>query len=465
VGDTFDDSGAPRPSQAATFAAQFVVLLECDRPLAGGARSSLEGVDLVTIGRGPSRAVGRRKEGEANALDVSLPGRSLSQAHARLVRLGASWALEDLGSRNGTSVNGQRITHAVLRPDDVFEVGHTFCRVNPAAKVLPATPFDADLGATRDDPRDTLDAAFGADLEALVRIARSDVPILVLGESGTGKERLARWMHALAGREGSFVAVNCGAIPGNLVEGTFFGHVKGSFSGALRDEPGLVRAAHKGTLFLDEIADLPKDSQAALLRVLQEREVTPVGASRPVQVDLRVVAATHQPIEDMMRRGEFRGDLFSRVAGFRVEIPALRDRRDDFGVLVASILRKLAGESAGAITLAPEAGEALLAYDWPLNVRELEQCLAAAIALASGDAIERSHLPSKITSPVHTPAERVPEVGELTARDERLRLELLEQLSRHEGNLAEVARSMNKARMQIHRWCRRFGVNPNAYRK
>ena len=284
------------------------------------------------------------------------------------------------------------------------------------------------------------------------------------GETGTGKELLARGAHELSGRSGAFVAVNCGALPTGLVESQLFGHVKGAFSGAVRDEPGFFRAADGGTLFLDEIADLPSASQAALLRALQEREVMPVGATRPAKVDLRVVAATHQPLEAMIERGGFRRDLLARLAGFTLELPPLRARRMDLGLLVASLLRRLAPDRADSVMLTPAAGQALFRHDWPLNTRELEQCLARALALAGDEPIDLHHLPATVTAPRGAaPAGPSPD-ARFSERDARLRLELLEELARHQGNLADVARAMGKARMQVHRWCRRFGIDPNLYR-
>jgi transcriptional regulator with PAS, ATPase and Fis domain len=352
----------------------------------------------------------------------------------------------------------------VLAPDDLCELGHTFLRVNPSAPAPPDWPIDLDsanaLGGAR-----TLHPALDEQLRALAKVAASDVPVLILGDSGTGKELLARRVHSDSGRGGEFVAVNCGGIPSALVESSFFGHVKGAFSGAMRHEPGLVRAAHGGTLFLDEIGDLPKAAQAALLRVLQEHEVVPVGATRPVSVDVRIVAATHQPLEAMVERGDFRADVFSRIAGFTIRCPSLRELRDDFGVLVASLLLKIAPERAHSFVLAPDAGRSLLVYDWPLNIRELEQCFATCVALAHDGRIERSYLPQRVRSGEEVAkVPSVPAAG-LSAHDERIRLELLTALSRHRGNLAEVARTMGKARMQIHRWCRRFGVDPNVYRE
>jgi len=443
-----------------------VVAVECDRPTAGGARYSLEGIDCVTIGRGEERKASRRQERDASILDLVVPGPAMSTVHARLVRTGAAWEVEDAGSTNGTFVNGARILRAPVDGRDVIAAGRTLFLLAPSRMTALGAPEDVDSrGATEVAGHLTLDPELATQLEALSRLARSAIPILVRGDTGTGKELLARGVHEGSSRVGPFIAVNCGAIPAGLVESHLFGHVKGAFSGAVRDEPGLFRAADGGTLFLDEIGDLPPASQAALLRALQEREVVPVGATTPVPVDLRVVAATHQPLEGMVERGVFRRDLLARLAGFTLELPPLRARRMDLGVVVASLLRRLAGERADAVRLSPGAAGALLRYDWPLNTRELEQCLARALVLSDHAQIDRTHLPSSVT----TPSEPPPDAGaapaaKLSERDARLRRELLAQLANHSGNLSAVASAMGKARMQVHRWCKRLGIDPNAYR-
>jgi transcriptional regulator of acetoin/glycerol metabolism len=462
VGETEDDSESRRIHPPGTLTTCLVVALECDRLHAGSARYGLEGVEQITIGRGDAR-VATRRDRPAPTLDVRIPGRGMSAAHARLVRLGYSWAIEDLGSRNGTFVDGERVTRTVLGPDSLFEVGHTFLRVRSLA--LPSSaPNDLDLSGVADGYA-TLDGLFGADLERLSRLVDSAVPILLVGETGTGKEVLARRLHAQTRRSGEFVAVNCGALPATLVESQLFGHVRGAFSGAVRDEQGYARAAHGGTLFLDEIADLPKPSQASLLRVLQEREVIPVGATRPVPVDVRLLAATHQPLDDLVERGEFRQDLYARVAGSVLEIPSLRDRLDDMGILIAAILDKIAPETTEELAFAPDTGRALLSYPWPLNIRELEQCLVTCTALARGPRVEIDHLPPKVAAIL---AERGAVVtsrrSHLTERDERLRLDLLGHLSQCQGNVTDVARAMGKPRTQVHRWCKRFSIDPNVFR-
>jgi len=287
----------------------------------------------------------------------------------------------------------------------------------------------------------------------------SPVSVVLHGESGTGKEVVARAIHELSGRAGAFVAVNCGALPDTLVESELYGHKKGAFSGALEDRPGLVRSADRGTLFLDEIGDLPLPAQAAFLRVLQEREVMPVGATRPVPVDFRLVAATHRNLEALADKGDFRPDLLARISGFTVTLPPLRARREDLGLLVGALLRRLAPEKAAQVTLACDAARALCRHAWPLNIRELQQCLSVSAALSPRGVIEAEHLP------IASAAASRPAVAERELDDpEALRKTLVALLEQHRGNISYVARDLGKARMQIHRWMRRFNLDPDAFR-
>jgi transcriptional regulator with AAA-type ATPase domain len=464
--DTLDDTLHPQESGAGlAYGPHLVVLLECDRPLAGSARYSLDGIERILIGRGDHRCASRDRSANAATLDVRVPGRWMSSSHARVLRVGSSWVLEDAGSRNGVHVEGRRVDRVVLEPGQCFELGHTFFRLDPLLATPADDPLDLEALGGNDGSPATFDGALALQLRALDALARSDVSLLLLGESGTGKEVLARRLHQRSMRSGDFVAVNCGAIPAPLVESQLFGHIKGSFSGAVRDERGLVRSADGGTLFLDEIADLPMPSQAALLRVLQEREVVPVGATRPVRVRVRVIAATHEPLDELAAQGAFRADLFARVAGFVSKLPALRERRNDVGIFISSLLRRAAGARAESIALTREVGRCLLDYDWPHNVRELEQCLGASVALARDGRIERSHLPSNVCRDAGKQGSVTPPADAWTDRDRQLRLELLGELARHQGNVSNVARAMGKERTQIHRWCRRFGILPATYRR
>jgi two-component system, NtrC family, response regulator PilR len=227
------------------------------------------------------------------------------------------------------------------------------------------------------------------------RLARSQAPVHIAGESGSGKELVARLIHTRGPRAGGpFVPVNCGAIPSELMESEFFGHLKGSFTGAGRDKAGLFQAAEGGTLFLDEVADLPLHMQVKLLRALQERAVRPVGAEREVPVNVRVISATHKDLSALAAAGTFRQDLFYRLNVIEVRVPALRERRDDIPLLAHNILIRLARENnlKSAPELDPAAAELLAQYDFPGNVRELENVLERAVTLSDGRAITAAEL-------------------------------------------------------------------------
>ncbi|MBI4541222.1 MAG: sigma-54-dependent Fis family transcriptional regulator [Gemmatimonadetes bacterium] len=241
--------------------------------------------------------------------------------------------------------------------------------------------------------------AFSEVVRLAETVAPTDSTVLISGESGTGKEVLARHVHALSERaDGPFFSINCGALPETLLESELFGHVRGSFTGAVRDKDGLLVAASGGTLFLDEIAEMSPSTQVKLLRALQEREVIPVGATEPVKIDVRVVAATNRDLDEEMRRGTFRSDLYYRLNVIALHLPPLRERREDIPLLAEHFLRKLA-ESRGngaPERLTQETLAAFLKYDWPGNVRELENALERAAILTRGDAIEESALPERV---------------------------------------------------------------------
>jgi two-component system response regulator HydG len=231
-------------------------------------------------------------------------------------------------------------------------------------------------------------------------VAPTDSTVLIAGESGTGKEVVARYVHNLSTRsEGPFMSINCGALPENLLESELFGHVKGSFTGAIRDKQGLFAAARGGTFFLDEVGEMPPSLQVKLLRVLQEREVIPVGATESIPVDVRIVAATNRNLEEEIRRGNFRSDLFYRLNVIALDLPPLRERRDDLLLLIEAILLRLAAENnAEPKALSSEALDAVVVYDWPGNVRELENALEHAVVLSKGTVIDGSSLPERITT-------------------------------------------------------------------
>ncbi|MCA1825682.1 MAG: sigma 54-interacting transcriptional regulator [Myxococcales bacterium] len=447
--------GIKRSAPAAPPVAALYVALQCERPGAPTSRHLLTEIDKVAIGRGEHPAVVRR----ANEMILTLADTWMSQKHAILRLSGARWIVEDAGSRNGTLVNGAPCTRAVLKDGDVVELGHTLLLFRE--KVAARPPLDLDAKQLEAPAHGLASFAPGlmAETARLRTIARSTVSVVIHGESGSGKEIAARALHQLSGRPGPFVAVNCGGIAKNLVESEMFGYRKGAFSGADEDRPGLMRSADKGTLFLDEIADLPSAAQAVLLRALQESEVVPVGATRPVKIDVRVLAATHYDLQEQIAEGAFRADLFARISGFTVRLPPLRERREDLGLLIGEILKRLTPD---AVQLTPAAARALFAYQWPLNVRELEKCLATAVILAAGQPIDVQHLPDW-AHPSETPVAQKP-VPPPTEDDIRQRDELLALLKEHRGNVSSIARAMGKARMQVQRWLKRYGLDPEEFR-
>jgi transcriptional regulator with GAF, ATPase, and Fis domain len=463
---------------AAGVRSHLVLAFEAARPLAASSRHSLDEVEVVNIGRASSRRWERDLQAGTRQLTLRVPDPRLSSNHARIAHVYGRWIVEDLESRNGTFVNGQRVPRAPLADGDLIEVGQTFLLFRDLATTPEQRP-DVDAGELSPPVAEmaTLSPALEKEFAGVAQVATTGVPILISGESGTGKEILAHAVHRLSGRGHEFVAVNCAALPEGLVEAELFGHRKGAFSGALEDRPGLVRSADGGTLFLDEIGDLRESSQGALLRVLQEREVLPVGGTKAIKVDLRVVAATHRDLPDLVAHNRFRSDLLARVSGYSVSLPALRERREDLGLLIAALLRRLAPASADKLSFTVAAARALFLYSWPHNVRELERCLETASALAGERPIDVEHLPGPVrtgesgpvSSPSLTPVPRRP--AELADDDAALgpdrgptcrELEAL--MHEHQGNLSAVARALGKDRVQIRRWLKRCYLDPRSFR-
>jgi formate hydrogenlyase transcriptional activator len=229
-------------------------------------------------------------------------------------------------------------------------------------------------------------AAFKRALQQVAQVGPTDATVLITGETGTGKELIARRLHAVsARRQRALVVVNCAALPASLVESELFGHERGAFTGALQRRLGRFELAHGGTIFLDEVGELPLEVQAKLLRVLQEREVDRVGGTSPVKVDVRVIAATNQPLERLVAEGRFRADLFYRLNVYRLALPALRERREDIWLLADHFVRRFRARFAKAVRSIDEGSmERLLGYEWPGNVRELEHAIERAVLLAEG---------------------------------------------------------------------------------
>lgn len=421
------------------------VVLQANKLGARAVRINLRGVERLSIGRGDKRGV----QLNDNRVKLSLDDERISGDHCELISHAQGVELSDLGSKNGSRVDGQNVTSIWLDDGALIELGRTFLifkklkAPNDIGRVLEVEPFAAEAGLA------TLNPGLERHLDDFRSIAGSKIAVLVRGETGTGKELAASALHALSGRTGPFVPVNCGAMPASLAASELFGYRKGAFSGAVDDRPGLVRTADKGTLFLDEVGDLPPDVQASLLRVLQEGEVLPLGAAKAVAADVRVVAATHRDLEAMVASGEFRQDLFSRLSGFTLRLPPLRARREDLGLMLAAIGKRKLGRE---VALRSSSARRLFAAPFTRNVRELEQAMVVASTLSADE-------PLDLTLAGGTDA------ATEQAGDADLKARLEAALKAHDGNISKVAKEMGKARMQIHRWMKRFGLEPSAKEK
>ena len=267
------------------------------------------------------------------------------------------------------------------------------------------------------------------------KILHTDSTVLILGESGTGKELVARAIHFNGSRkEKPFIAINCGAIPSELLESELFGHVRGSFTGAVADKPGKFELANRGTIFLDEIGTMPLHLQMKLLRVLQEQEVERVGSIRKTKLDVRVISATNSDLDERVRRAEFREDLFYRLNVIPIHLPPLRERHEDIALLARHFLRKICADMRHPMCeLTSEALKAMESYSWPGNVREMENVIERAVALTDGEVIDRQDLPPQIAGILdekgHLPVLRIPEEG----------LDLVETIASLEKNLIQQA--------------------------
>jgi DNA-binding NtrC family response regulator len=432
---------------------RLLLVFDCRNPFSPAVRLMLTGLEEVIIGRGAPRSWTR----SGRTLEVRINDFEISRQHVRLARTADGWELIDLGSKNGTTINDVPSMRTLLVDGDVIELGAVMVMYRDESHgYRDAADLDMASTATRPAVLRTVSLKVEHRVGAIVKIAPSTVPVLIRGETGTGKELTARAIHDLSGRRGSFVAVNCGALPRTLIESELFGFKRGAFSGAQDDREGLVRRADGGTLFLDEIAELPEQSQVALLRVLQEGEVRPLGAAQSIRVDVRIVAATHQDLEARIADGRFRQDLYARLVGHIVTLLPLRARREDIGTLIGTILDRVVANPS-ELTVQPKAARALFTYGYPLNIRELEQALRTAVVLADGQEIRLEHLPEAIRA-------CRPSGPALRAEDRSLRNRLVELLRNHGGNVAAVGRTFGKAPIQIRRWCRRFGIEIGSFR-
>jgi transcriptional regulator with GAF, ATPase, and Fis domain len=420
---------------------------------------------------------------------ICVPEQAVSRQHARISYQPSRWVVTDLGSRNGTMIDGAFIGEVELEPMHELRVGDSIFKfVQDGAERYIRYRIDGVVSGAR-LARTVKTLVGGCQMDHIAadieRIAPTELSCVILGETGTGKEVVANELHRASGRKGTFQAVNCAAIPQNLLESELFGYRRGAFSGADRDKPGLIKLADGGTLLLDEIGDMPLEAQAKLLRVLQAHEVFPLGATTPERVDIRVVCATHRDLHQFVSAGKFRGDLFARLNEHAVKLPPLRERKEDIFQLARAFAAKY-GKPDLAYTFSFLV--ALMHYDWPFNVRELESCIKRGIALV-GDSqpLDTRHLPDaiaehmkgygerpRVAAPSILPRAPAQPPGQdslpLSAKNPTSRRlpseeELRALLTRHHGNIAAVGRELGKERMQVHRWLKRYQINLEEYRE
>jgi two-component system response regulator GlrR len=292
-------------------------------------------------------------------------------------------------------------------------------------------------------------------------VASSEASVFIHGQSGTGKELLARAIHNASTRaQGDFVAVNCSAIPESLFESEFFGHTKGSFTGAMRDHKGLFQAAEGGTLFLDEIGDMPMSFQVKLLRAIQERSVRPVGATRPVPVDVRIISATHRDLDELRKSGDFREDLYYRLNVVTLDIPSLSERREDIPLLANHFLRTLNdAEKKGVKGFAPDAMEVLLSAPWPGNVRQLYNVVEQAVAFTTTSLIPASLVQRALRDEAEG---EMPAFADARSRFEREYLTQLLQITN--GNVSQAARIAKRNRTEFYKLLHKHHLNPSQFK-
>jgi transcriptional regulator with GAF, ATPase, and Fis domain len=404
--------------------------------------------------------------------DIRLGDTTVSRLHAEIVRGREGTILRDLGSTNGTFVGAVRVREVYLAPDTRFRVGNTHLVYSPADEIIDVVPSENDRFEGLVGRGLAMREVFGI----LERVAPTDLTVLVTGETGTGKELVSRATHNRSTRKNRpFVVFDCGAATESLVESELFGHERGAFTGAIAVREGLFEVADGGTIFIDEIGELPLELQPKLLRVLEQREVRRVGATKVRQVDVRVVAATNRNLRDEVAAGRFREDLYYRLAVVEIRLPALRERREDVPLLVEHLLHRAEhsqGGGRGVRGLAPEVRALFDAYHWPGNVRELNNVIERALPFTDGTTITLDALPEALRAsrpvapavprpslPADTTLSSLPLKDAKDALIEEFeRHYLVDLIDRHDGNVSRAARTAGMDRKSITRLLKKHQI-------
>jgi DNA-binding NtrC family response regulator len=426
--------------------------------------------------------------------DVVLSDPTVSRYHCKIRQEDTGYVLIDQRSTNGTFINNVRIREAFLSPGCTIQVGQCKLKFNARDEKVDLVP----------SARDQLGSIIGGhakmrEIYAIIeKIAPTATTMVIEGQTGTGKEVVAQTIHKLSPRvKGPLIVFDCGAVPPNLIESELFGHEKGSFTGAVMTRQGLFEMADGGTLFLDELGELPIDLQPKLLRVLEQREIRRVGSSKPIKVDVRIIAATNRDLEDAVRAGRFRQDLFYRLSVVRIKLPPLCERVEDIPLLVSHFLKNqsynLRPDGSPRVTgVSPAALQAMQAYAWPGNVRELVNAVERAVSFCDGDVIEPADLPDHIRdvrgepgayasghtmearprAPEGEAAPRPPSdlvSGDMTFKDAKEqwvssfeRDYIISLLKRHGGNISHAAREADIDRKYFRKLMKKYEIDAQA---
>lgn len=370
--------------------------------------------------------------GKDTQCQIQVEDSQVSDRHARIEKKDHSYLIRDMRTTTGTYVNDARVMEAFLQDGDIIRLGNQ-------EMIFIEKPKEENTF-----PLKSRNEVWNQELQTLANIAKSDFPVLILGPSGTGKDVIAQALHGKSQRErGPFVSVNCSALSETLIESELFGHVKGSFTGAINDRKGAFEAARSGTLFLDEIGDLTYSLQAKLLRALENNEIRPVGADRNIKTDVRIIAATHQNLSEKIREGSFRSDLYFRLNVVSVTPPALTFRMEDFEELLYSFARTLRVRfSFGAIAR-------LKKHPWPGNIRELKNLVTRAAAVYPREQITEVHV-EKLLDRTLLEIHEERGVNEIPVIKEIEKQMIIKRLSANKGNQRRTAQDLGMPKSTLH---------------
>lgn len=377
----------------------------------------------------------------------------LETKHARLEIRNNELVIKDMRTKSGTYVNGASIIEAVLKDGDVITVAdHNIVVIDTVQK-------------TQSFPLESRSDHWNEQLKSLAHVAQTKYPILLLGPSGSGKDVIAQSIHQSSAQSKSlFLSVNCSALTETLVESELFGHVKGSFTGAINDRKGAFESARNGTLFLDEVGDLPYNLQSKLLRALENNEIRPVGSDRVIKTNVRIIAATHQNLYQKIRDGSFRSDLFYRLNVITVEVPSLKERMEDFDHLIYQFARQM------RVRFSHNALQLLKKYEWPGNIRELKNVVSRASALYPKDYIEEKHVDTLLNKKeriVHAPtgvAYSEESIGQLSVIREIEKQMILKRLAANHGNQKRTAVDLGMPKSTLHDRIKNYNISVEQFK-